>query len=1007
MIPIKLELKNFLSYIEPVTLDFQGIHLACISGPNGAGKSSILDALTWSLFGQSRSKSDDDVVNRLAAARGESAEVKLIFQHENNVYRIIRRKSVGKTMMLEFQMSTSGALAGGSGPPEIAPAQQWKTLSESRLRETQHAIETLLRMNYDTFVNASFLLQGKADEFTTKTPNKRKEILADLLGVSEWDIYKERAVQYRKEVEGQLAFLDGRMADIDAELDKEPERQATLAAAQESLSRASEQLVMQEKLLDQLRRTEAAINQQKQLLKNLADNLERSQLRLSNLKLSQEQRQKERDGYQNVLDESEQIEARYQKWQAAQAEAQAWQEKADAFNALQQQKRPYEFTVERERTRLLQRQAELATRSQQIANMLQEQVEVESVLSSAQERLAELKSQLSELSEQEAAWHEAKSQLQALESERRLLRQELDQLKGQHQRIVELEKEQEVVARNVRDADQRLETAAAELAAVDQAREQLMITRADADVCRAEQPRLKEEMEQLKARLDQLTDESGGTCPLCGQPLSETHRQNVLADLKGEGQQKGDRFRENSLRLQELAAEIQVLEPKVLHRDRLEREHHAQQQRLATAQARQVEIERAIAEWRKEGPGRLQELESRLADEEAIKQQQERVEQLAAAAEQRKALAEEQQAQQHQFSKAEARLAEILRAVTDWTASGPAEQEEIADRLKKDDIAPEAQAALVEMESQAAALDYDANGHQVVRRKLENLSDAQGHYQELQQARAAAVPLDKTLQDLAVQIVDQTQQVEELAEQQEQAQIELQKITADGGNLKQVEQEVFHLREEEIAAHRRLATAQQNVSVLAQLRQQREKQTEERAEISRLIQRLRVLEKACGREGVQALLIERALPEIEDDANELLERLTGGEMRVIFDTQRQLKSSDRLAETLDIHIADAVGERPYENFSGGEQFRVNFSIRLALSRILAKRAGARLQTLVIDEGFGSQDPTGRQRLIEAINTIQEDFARILVITHIDELRDAFPTRIEVEKSRGGSSVTVV
>jgi exonuclease SbcC len=114
-----------------------------------------------------------------------------------------------------------------------------------------------------------------------------------------------------------------------------------------------------------------------------------------------------------------------------------------------------------------------------------------------------------------------------------------------------------------------------------------------------------------------------------------------------------------------------------------------------------------------------------------------------------------------------------------------------------------------------------------------------------------------------------------------------------------------------------------------------------------------------------------------------------------------------MAETLDIRIIDGIGERPYANFSGGERFRVDFAIRIALSKVLAKRAGARLQTLVIDEGFGSQDPAGRQRLVEAINTIQEDFARILVITHIDELRDAFPIRIEVEKGAAGSRITVV
>ena len=79
----------------------------------------------------------------------------------------------------------------------------------------------------------------------------------------------------------------------------------------------------------------------------------------------------------------------------------------------------------------------------------------------------------------------------------------------------------------------------------------------------------------------------------------------------------------------------------------------------------------------------------------------------------------------------------------------------------------------------------------------------------------------------------------------------------------------------------------------------------------------------------------------------------------------------------------------------------------ALSEILAQRKGARLQTLVIDEGFGSQDVQGRQRLIEAINLVKNDFAKILVITHLDELKDAFPNRIEIEKTDRGSTVKIM
>ena len=64
MIPLKLDLTNFLSYRETTVLDFASIHTACISGANGAGKSTILDAMTWALFGKSRVKSDDDLVNK-------------------------------------------------------------------------------------------------------------------------------------------------------------------------------------------------------------------------------------------------------------------------------------------------------------------------------------------------------------------------------------------------------------------------------------------------------------------------------------------------------------------------------------------------------------------------------------------------------------------------------------------------------------------------------------------------------------------------------------------------------------------------------------------------------------------------------------------------------------------------------------------------------------------------------------------------------------------------------
>jgi exonuclease SbcC len=153
------------------------------------------------------------------------------------------------------------------------------------------------------------------------------------------------------------------------------------------------------------------------------------------------------------------------------------------------------------------------------------------------------------------------------------------------------------------------------------------------------------------------------------------------------------------------------------------------------------------------------------------------------------------------------------------------------------------------------------------------------------------------------------------------------------------------------------------------------------------------------------MIIESAIPEIEDEANALLVRMTDGRMNVRFETQRETKKGDTV-ETLDIKISDELGTRSYELFSGGESFRINFAIRIALSQLLARRAGARLQTLVIDEGFGTQDTQGRERLVEAINSIREDFEKIIVITHIEELRDLFPVRINVFKTPQGSQIAI-
>lgn len=168
------------------------------------------------------------------------------------------------------------------------------------------------------------------------------------------------------------------------------------------------------------------------------------------------------------------------------------------------------------------------------------------------------------------------------------------------------------------------------------------------------------------------------------------------------------------------------------------------------------------------------------------------------------------------------------------------------------------------------------------------------------------------------------------------------------------------------------------------------------------------LSKAFGRDGIPARIIGNAIPDLRIEANRLLALLTDGQLSVSIDPVKETKSR-AMKETLEVTVFDAAGgKRSYEMYSGGERLRIDFALRVALSRLLANRAGARLETLVVDEGFGSQDAEGRSRLLEAILRVRSEFRTVLVITHIEDLKEHFPVRIEVRKDPElGSLVSVV
>ncbi len=158
---------------------------------------------------------------------------------------------------------------------------------------------------------------------------------------------------------------------------------------------------------------------------------------------------------------------------------------------------------------------------------------------------------------------------------------------------------------------------------------------------------------------------------------------------------------------------------------------------------------------------------------------------------------------------------------------------------------------------------------------------------------------------------------------------------------------------------------------------------------------------------IPIFLMEETVPNLESSCNTILEQISTTGMRITLETQKARKSKEGLVDTLDILVRDRFGERPYENYSGGERFRIDLAVRLGLADLLRHRAGSRIDTLVIDEGLGTLDAEGLELLRECLVKLETKFPCILVISHVEAVLGTFPTSITVTKPNVTTQIEVM
>ena len=997
MIPQQLILQNFLSYRE-AHLDFRGLHVACVCGPNGAGKSSLLEAIAWAVWGQSRAATEDDVIHLGAM----EAQVHFLFAHQQQVYRVMRSRHRQQGGQLEFQVQTE---------------EGFRALTRRGMRATQQLICETLRLDYETFVNSAYLRQGRADEFMVKRPSERKQILADLLKLSQYDQLAEQAKGRSRQAQAQVTVLTSTVAALQTQLEQRgpltqevAQLDATLADLQGQQQALQTQIQDQQQGQQQRQAQSHTLMLQRQQAAHLAQ--QRSQLAAT---LTTHQQQC--DELKQILVAADEITAGWQRWQVLVSQEEDLAQQFAQVQRLQQQRQPLALAQTEAIATLEQQRQEAQLRlgwiDQQLAE-LATTVQKQEAVATAVDQLKAARTHLQALDQRQA---EAAPLLQR----RQQLQGDLDRMQAQiSAQIQALDRTDQQLQQAV-DTQPQLRQAAV---AVGHTLEQLIARRTYQEQVREKGLERRSFMERLQAtqrtyeiqlaQLDQklqVLTEPEMPCPLCDRPLDDLHwqlvrnrhkqeREAVQKDIWAIREQLAVSEREIQVLRQEyrdLEAELagygQVLEQRGQLQAQLDASDSLRQRLATLAEERQHLVQRLHQDAYGE---ELRQVLGAVTAQLAALAYDERDHALARGQVDRLRWAEIKQAEIQQAQRKQAQLQAQRPPVVAAIAALEAQLAALAQ-------SPQAQ-TLQALDADIQALGYSLEQHEQVRAEVRATGIWAERYTALQQAR-------QTLPQVQVQLATLTQQHQALVTAEADLQTQIAALETQLAQRPDPQPELDRLADQLAEGQRqreaglaRLGALQQQLIQLDHLEAQAAEQQGVLATAKGQARVYQELAIAFGRNGLQSLLIETILPQLETETNQLLGRLSAHQLHVQFITQRAGRSRTKLIDTLDILIADAQGTRPYETYSGGEAFRVNFAIRLALARLLAQRSGTPLQLLIVDEGFGTQDHEGCDRLVGAINAIAADFSCVLAVTHVPHFREAFQTRIDVVKTDNGSEL---
>ena len=961
MRPIRLEMKGFSAFAAATVVDFSGVELAALIGPTGSGKSSIIDAMTFALYG-SVARYDERLVAPIINQMAQEARVRFDFEVAGTPWiavRVARRTKGGGATTKEARLESAGVVLAADA------------------RSVTEQVTTLLGLDFGRFNKTVVLPQGKFAEFLHDKPSARQELLRELLGFAVHERIGRAARERAKAAENRADILEQSLGDMgdtsDARLAAGEATAAAIATLQTDVEVAAAELVTLTGHLDVAARDGQAhlVAIAALAVVRMPDGLSALDANLSAARLAGRAAGVAWEETRRRLHAASEA-------QMAGPSASSSLLRLRDFDQHQRRSEQHEQIVTRRAA------AQLRHESAQVeANVTRAALQTQrAVVAECSRRRAELDDALRAIGEQS----ELRAVLDAY-ARQTLLAHEVDGLA------------QTALARKTD------EVAATRLLAV--AREQLaeIERRIPATV--------------LASRLT-----LGEACPVCGQEVHDLPDTAAsVADLSGPQalvEQAQRHAVDCERRAQAAAADVSVCERERLQLDRRLKDRPTKQD-IATRLVRCEELHEQVEQHRHVVRG----AERALAATESSADHRARLaEEVAAAHELAAATALESQSSDEisQLQRAlhtgpthRVVLENLDRANTLAEAKTDAEQAErqAAEQYGAVQIAL---AGLGDDERKAregfegcritlAAWGPPKTGSSLAAdwQVLAAWADVQrtNHEGELHIVRADERQLRADREALIARVAERAAPFVGLRNDRDTL---TGRITERAAPFVGSSAGTAGTAGTIAAIARMLAAAGSSADhELRQLTKDRQRYAKMQAEVATLRTDAAVagiLGHQLRTSGFERWLLEEALADLVGRATVRLHELTGG--------QYSLVAEDGSFRIIDHHNADE--RRDARSLSGGETFLASLALALALADSaldLSAEGAAPIESIFLDEGFGTLDPDTLEVVAGTIEELGASGRLVGIVTHIRELADRMPTRFDVRKDSSGSSVTRV